>query len=120
MLLSITSYLCGYILERKKAPSTSSDRGGTSRATNSDSDLHTIDGNSSGRRRHSSFEKDCAPGEFKRGSTTSSEELDDWCLNDVVFIEDGRTQPVGVLLKVDGNFAAVKFLKVGTLLGDIL
>ena len=26
-------------------------------------------------------------------------------------MEDGRTQPVGVLLKVDGQLAAVKFLK---------
>ncbi|KAH8852577.1 E3 ubiquitin-protein ligase [Schistosoma japonicum] len=36
---------------------------------------------------------------------------EDWCLSDVVFIEDGRTQPVGIVLKVDGNIAAVKFLK---------
>ncbi|XP_018648366.1 putative ubiquitin--protein ligase edd [Schistosoma mansoni] len=36
---------------------------------------------------------------------------EDWCLSDVVFVEDGRTQPVGIVLKVDGNIAAVKFLK---------
>lgn len=39
------------------------------------------------------------------------EEIEDWCLSDVVFVEDGRTQPVGVLLKIDGTIAAVKFLK---------
>ncbi|KAF5401972.1 hypothetical protein PHET_04640 [Paragonimus heterotremus] len=42
-------------------------------------------------------------------STSSAEE--DWCLSDVIFLEDGRTQPVGIVLKVDGNIAAVKFLK---------
>ncbi|KAA3672512.1 E3 ubiquitin-protein ligase EDD1, partial [Paragonimus westermani] len=42
-------------------------------------------------------------------STSSTEE--DWCLSDVIFLEDGRTQPVGIVLKVDGNIAAVKFLK---------
>ncbi|KAL3318578.1 E3 ubiquitin-protein ligase ubr5 [Cichlidogyrus casuarinus] len=36
---------------------------------------------------------------------------EDWCLNDVVFVEDGRTQPVGIVIKVDGTIAAVKFLK---------
>ncbi|CAL8107686.1 unnamed protein product [Calicophoron daubneyi] len=42
-------------------------------------------------------------------STSITEE--DWCLSDVIFVEDGRTQPVGIVLKVDGNIAAVKFLK---------
>lgn len=41
----------------------------------------------------------------------SQEEEEDWCLKDVIFLEDGRTQPVGVVLKVDGSIAAVKFLK---------
>ncbi|VDN98253.1 unnamed protein product [Rodentolepis nana] len=40
-----------------------------------------------------------------------NEEIEDWCLSDVHFVEDGRNQPVGVLMKLDGNIAAVKFLK---------
>ncbi|VEL28098.1 unnamed protein product, partial [Protopolystoma xenopodis] len=44
-------------------------------------------------------------------SSSASPEEEDWCLSDVIFVEDGRTQPVGVVLKVDGGIAAVKFLK---------
>lgn len=47
-----------------------------------------------------------------RASNNSTFSEEDWCLSDVVFVEDGRTQPVGIVLKVDGNIAAVKFLKV--------
>uniref|UniRef100_A0A095AQV0 E3 ubiquitin-protein ligase UBR5 n=1 Tax=Schistosoma haematobium TaxID=6185 RepID=A0A095AQV0_SCHHA len=46
-----------------------------------------------------------------RASNNSTFSEEDWCLSDVVFVEDGRTQPVGIVLKVDGNIAAVKFLK---------
>nr|CAH8831156.1 unnamed protein product [Trichobilharzia regenti] len=49
-------------------------------------------------------------GGYNRASGNSISE-EDWCLSDVVFVEDGRTQPVGIVLKVDGNIAAVKFLK---------
>ncbi|CAH8457758.1 unnamed protein product [Schistosoma intercalatum] len=46
-----------------------------------------------------------------RASNNSTFSEEDWCLSDVIFVEDGRTQPVGIVLKVDGNIAAVKFLK---------
>ncbi|CAH8458705.1 unnamed protein product [Heterobilharzia americana] len=50
-------------------------------------------------------------GGCSRGSSNLTVTEEDWCLSDVVFVEDGRTQPVGIVLKVDGNIAAVKFLK---------
>lgn len=48
----------------------------------------------------------------KIDATSAAINEEDWCLSNVIFVEDGRTQPVGIVLKVDGNIAAVKFLKV--------
>ena len=35
---------------------------------------------------------------------------EDWHLRDVVFVEDVKTLPIGKVIKVDGNYVAVKFL----------
>uniref|UniRef100_A0A5K3FCE0 HECT domain-containing protein n=3 Tax=Mesocestoides corti TaxID=53468 RepID=A0A5K3FCE0_MESCO len=88
--------------KRKKAPSTSSDGGGGGGSASAASSVS---------RRQ--VESDQCTKSQKQTSKAShhDEEIEDWCLNEVVFVEDGRTQPVGVLLKVDGAIAAVKFLK---------
>ncbi|VDK87272.1 unnamed protein product [Dibothriocephalus latus] len=77
---------------------------GSSRRTEKDSSTDFGGTRPATKRQHSSTNR-------AGNNSSESEELEDWCLNDVVFVEDGRTQPVGVLLKVDGNIAAVKFLK---------
>lgn len=62
-----------------------------------------------GSKRHSN---DCSQDLSDNLINKSSVIEEDWCLNDVIFVEDGRTQPVGIVLKIDGDIAAVKFLKV--------
>uniref|UniRef100_A0A1I8HTQ2 CNH domain-containing protein n=1 Tax=Macrostomum lignano TaxID=282301 RepID=A0A1I8HTQ2_9PLAT len=62
-----------------------------------------------------------SPGPFKRKKAPTPmrdakekaerEEEEEWFLSDVIFVEDGRSQPVGRVLKVDGNIVAVRFLK---------
>ena len=34
---------------------------------------------------------------------------EEWPLQDVIFVEDSKNQPVGKVLKVDGPYCAVKF-----------
>lgn len=87
-------------LERKKAPSTSSDCG------NGPSSSRTIDPQQQPKQ---PVTKSSA---LKISSAQQhDEEIEDWCLSEVHFVEDGRNQPIGVLLKLDGPIAAVKFLK---------
>ncbi len=38
-------------------------------------------------------------------------EEEEWCLSEVIFLEDGRSQPVGRVLKTDGNIVAVRFME---------
>lgn len=100
--------------ERKKAPSTSSD-GGSRRQSEADSaSLAPLSSGATASAMKPVFggTPSSTTSSAKQPTTTNKdEEIEDWCLTDVVFVEDGRTQPVGVLLKVDGGIAAVKFLK---------
>lgn len=41
---------------------------------------------------------------------TEKKDEEDWALKDVVFVEDVKNVPVGRVLKVDGAYAAVRFL----------
>lgn len=43
----------------------------------------------------------------------SAGEEEDWPMSEVVMVEDARNMPVGRVLKVDGNYAAVRFPKDG-------
>lgn len=92
--------------KRKKAPSTSSDGSGNG------------GGASGSSTRRGSDQLDQQQQQLTKQTTKPTtlkpqhdEEIEDWCLSEVIFVEDGRTQPVGVLLKIDGTIAAVKFLK---------
>lgn len=46
-------------------------------------------------------------------SMNSVERVETWNLKDVVFMEDVKSMPVGRVIKVDGNFVAVKFSHPG-------
>lgn len=116
-----------YFSERKKIPSSSSDRGDcdlngrTGRGRSADREFQPTANSVGNATRRLSISTD-APNQFTDLSAKMSLENpsasasitveEDWCLRDVIFVEDGRTQPVGIVLKVDGNIAAVKFLKV--------
>ncbi|VDP95341.1 unnamed protein product [Echinostoma caproni] len=113
--------------KRKKIPSNSSDRGDydsstrTSRGRSADREFQSGSGVISNTARRLSNATDAPNQSSDVAGKISSENPstainvtseEDWCLRDVIFVEDGRTQPVGIVLKVDGNIAAVKFLKV--------
>ncbi|XP_077989768.1 E3 ubiquitin-protein ligase UBR5-like [Glandiceps talaboti] len=51
--------------------------------------------------------KRSAPSPHKETSEKSDEES--WPLKDVIFVEDVKNAPIGKVLKVDGDYAAVKF-----------
>ncbi|THD21469.1 Hyperplastic disc [Fasciola hepatica] len=112
--------------KRKKVPSSSSDRGDcdmnsrTGRGRSADREFQSGSSSISGAIRRLSSSTDapnqsteiCAKMSSENPSTPVSITIEeDWGLRDVIFVEDGRTQPVGIVLKVDGNIAAVKFLK---------
>ncbi|XP_065335384.1 E3 ubiquitin-protein ligase UBR5 isoform X2 [Cloeon dipterum] len=44
-----------------------------------------------------------------KGEDSEKKDEEEWPLKDVIFVEDVKTVPVGRVLKVDGDFAAVKF-----------
>ncbi|XP_059478559.1 E3 ubiquitin-protein ligase UBR5 isoform X3 [Neocloeon triangulifer] len=44
-----------------------------------------------------------------KGEDSEKKDEEEWPLKDVIFVEDVKTVPVGKVLKVDGDFAAVKF-----------
>lgn len=92
--------------ERKKAPSTSSDGSGNGGGASGSGTRRGID--QLDQQQQQLTKQTPKPATSK---PQYDEEIEDWCLSEVVFVEDGRTQPVGVLLKIDGTIAAVKFLK---------
>lgn len=59
------------------------------------------------------FKSNSSLTERKRNQTPVKEmerkDEDDWCLQEVIFVEDIKTQPMGKVLKVDGNYVAVRF-----------
>ncbi|KAL5969583.1 E3 ubiquitin-protein ligase UBR5 [Taenia solium] len=92
--------------KRKKAPSTSSDGSGNGGGASGSCARRGLD--------QLDQQQQQLPKQTSKPITSKpqyDEEIEDWCLSEVVFVEDGRTQPVGVLLKIDGTIAAVKFLK---------
>jgi hypothetical protein len=44
-----------------------------------------------------------------KGEDTEKKDEEEWPLKDVIFVEDVKTVPVGRVLKVDGDYAAVRF-----------
>ncbi|KER30873.1 hypothetical protein T265_02799 [Opisthorchis viverrini] len=105
--------------KRKKISSTSSDRGDRGASDNESSSRSTRGRSAdrelisyvstSARRQASSVE--AGNDLVHKIQLTAVTVEEDWCLSEVIFVEDGRTQPVGIVLKVDGNIAAVRFLK---------
>jgi E3 ubiquitin-protein ligase EDD1 len=48
-----------------------------------------------------------------KGEENEKKDEEEWPLKDVIFVEDIRNVPVGRVLKVDGDFAAVRFPQKG-------
>nr|CDS34709.1 E3 ubiquitin protein ligase hyd [Hymenolepis microstoma] len=94
--------------KRKKVPSNSSDSGNLPSTSRSDSLQQSVP---SASQQPSTKQQPFASKSSGQSKISHDEEIEDWCLSDVHFVEDGRNQPVGVLMKLDGNIAAVKFLK---------
>lgn len=44
-----------------------------------------------------------------KGEDTDKKDEEEWPLKDVIFVEDVKTVPVGRVIKVDGDYAAVRF-----------
>jgi len=48
-----------------------------------------------------------------KGEDSEKKDEEEWPLKDVIFVEDVKNVPVGRVLKVDGDFAAVRFPQKG-------
>nr|CDS34716.2 E3 ubiquitin protein ligase hyd [Hymenolepis microstoma] len=107
-VIIVEVFLISISIERKKVPSNSSDSGNLPSTSRSDSLQQSVP---SASQQPSTKQQPFASKSSGQSKISHDEEIEDWCLSDVHFVEDGRNQPVGVLMKLDGNIAAVKFLK---------